>query len=169
MSTTDASASTTRKYATASTRAGTLSRVITSCGGIACVIVRRVTRTMRSATGMSSTRPGPFWATRRPKRNTTPRSYSRSTRTDEPARVTASTTRTSKTIRTAVISVHLPLLGRSDGQGEAFDRLDDDGAALGHRRAVLLELPQTGAPEPAVKLHATDRQRYRTHDGHAPD
>jgi hypothetical protein len=29
---------------------------MTSCGGIVCVIVRRVTRTMRSATGMSSTR-----------------------------------------------------------------------------------------------------------------
>src|SRR5215212_4803816 len=63
MSTTDASASTTRKYATASTRAGTLSRVITSWGGIVCVIVRRVTRTMRSAIGTSGTRPGPFCAT----------------------------------------------------------------------------------------------------------
>src|SRR4029079_2303650 len=137
MSTTDASASTTRKYATASTRAGTLSRVMTSCGGIVCVIVRRVTRTMRSAIGTSNARPGPFWATKRPKRNTTPRSYSRSTRTDAPASDTASTTRTDRTTKTAVISLHLPFLGRSDGESEAVERLDDHGAAHGHRRAFL--------------------------------
>src|SRR3954452_20103791 len=107
---------------------------------------------MRSATGINSTRPGPFWATRRPKRNTTPRSYSRSTRTDEPASDTASTTRTSKTIRTALISVHLPFLGPSDGQFEPIDRLADDGAALGHRRAALPELPHTGPPKCAVEL-----------------
>src|SRR3954471_15347432 len=167
MSTTDASASTTRKYATASTRAGTLSRVITSCGGIVCVIVRSVTRTIRSAIGISSTRPGPFWATRRPKRNTTPRSYSRSTRTDEAARLNASTARTTSTMRTAVISLHLPFLGRSDSQGEALDRLDDDGAAFGHGRALLFELPQTGTPECPVELYAPDRRRYRAHDRHA--
>src|SRR5215211_6608934 len=166
MSTTDASASTTRKYATASTRAGTLSRVMTSCGGIVWVIVRRVTRTMRSAIGMSSTRPGPFWATRRPKRNTTPRSYSRSTRTDAPASDTASTTRTTRTIRTAVISVHLPFLGRSDSKGETVDRLDDDGAAFGHRHAFPLELPHAGAPERAVELHLTDRRRHGAHRRH---
>src|SRR5215216_2253896 len=165
MSTTDASASTTRKYATASTRAGTLSRVITSCGGIVCVIVRRVTRTMRSAIGISSTRPGPFWATRRPKRKTTPRSYSRSTRTDAPASDTASTTRTTRTTRTAVISLHLPFLGRSHSKGETVERLDDHGAALGHRHAFL-EFPQTGAPERAVELHLTDRGRHRTHGRH---
>src|SRR5215211_4971355 len=168
MSTTDASASTTRKYATASTRAGTLSRVITSCGGIVCVIVRSVTRTIRSATGTSSTRPGPFWATSRPKRKTTPRSYSRSTRTDAPARDTASTTKTTRTTRTAVISLHLPFLGRSDSEREAVDRLDDHGAALGHGQAFRFEFPQTGAPERAVELHLTDRARHRAHGRHTP-
>src|SRR5215212_1635178 len=163
MSTTDASASTTRKYATASTRAGTLSRVMTSCGGIVCVIVRSVTRTIRSAIGVSSTRPGPFWATSRPKRKTTPRSYSRSTRTDAPASDTASTTRTTRTTRTAVISLHLPFLGRSNGEREAVDRLDDHGAALGHGQAFRFEFPQTGAPQRTVELHLTDRGRHRAH------
>src|SRR5215216_866741 len=139
---------------------------MTSCGGIVCVIVRSVTRTMRSAIGTSSARPGPFWATRRPKRKTTPRSYSRSTRTDAPASDTASTTRTTRITRTAVISLHLPFLGRSNSEGEAVERLDDHGAALGHRHAFL-ELPKTGAPERAVELHLTDRSRHRAHDRHA--
>src|SRR5215207_6539871 len=167
MSTTDASASTTRKYATASTRAGTLSRVITSCGGIVCVIVRSVTLTMRSAIGMSSTRPGPFWATRRPKRKTTPRSYSRSTRTDAPASEIATTTRTTRTIRRAVISTHLPFLSRSDSKGEPVDRFDDDGAAFGHRSVSLVEVPHAGAPERAVELHLADRRWHRAHRCHA--
>src|SRR5215211_4196540 len=165
MSMTDASASTTRKYATASTRAGTLSRVMTSCGGIVCVMVRRVTRTMRSAIGISSTRPGPFWATRRPKRNTTPRSYSRSTRTDAPASDSASITSTTRTIRTAVISVHLPFPGRSDSKGEAVDRLDDDSAAFGRRRAFL-ELGYAGTPQRPVQLHLTDRRRHGANRRH---
>ena len=37
----------------------TLSRVMTSCGGIVSVTVRRSTRTMRSTNGMKKTRPGP--------------------------------------------------------------------------------------------------------------
>ena len=45
---------------TAATRAGTLSRVITSCGGMVSVTVRSWTRTMRSTSGISSTRPGPL-------------------------------------------------------------------------------------------------------------
>src|SRR5215217_3812694 len=151
MSMTDASASTTRKYATASTRAGTLSRVITSCGGIVWVIVRNVTLTMRSAIGISSTRPGPFWATRRPKRNTTPRSYSRNTRIDAPANDSTRANKTPNTIRTAVMSMHLPFLGRSDNQGQTIDRLDDHGAAFGHRRAFLFEIPHAGPPKRAVE------------------
>src|SRR4051812_20612339 len=167
MSTTDASASTTRKYATASTRAGTLSRVMTSCGGIVCVIVRSVTRTIRSANGSKNTNPGPFWATRRPKRNTTPRSYSRNTRTDAPASEIASANSTTSTVRTAVISVHLPFLGRSDSQGQALDRLDNDGAAFGRRRAFLVELPDACAPERAVELHSTNRRGHGANRRHA--
>ncbi len=38
---------------------GTLSRVMTSCGGIVSATVRRSTRTMRSTSGISMTSPGP--------------------------------------------------------------------------------------------------------------
>src|SRR6266481_2314299 len=69
--------STMRKYATALTRAGTLSFVMTSCGGMLSVIVRRSTFTIRSTIGMRKTTPGPFGSSSRPSRNTTPRWYSR--------------------------------------------------------------------------------------------
>src|SRR6476660_9434007 len=76
--------STMRKYATAFTRTGTLSFVITSCGGIVRVIVRRSTFTIRSTTGISRNSPGPFGgSSSRPSRKTTPRSYSRATRIAE--------------------------------------------------------------------------------------
>ena len=52
--------STIRKYATAFTRTGTLSFVITSCGGMLSVIVRRSTFTIRSTTGIRRKRPGPL-------------------------------------------------------------------------------------------------------------
>src|SRR5436190_1236702 len=72
--------STIRKYATALTRTGTLSLVITSCGGMLSVIVRRSTFTIRSMIGISRKRPGPFGAgNSRPSRKTIPRSYRRST------------------------------------------------------------------------------------------
>ena len=71
-----------RKYATAFTRTGTLSFVITSCGGTFSVTVRRSTRTILSMIGMSRKRPGPFGGDfSRPSRKMTPRSYSRATRT----------------------------------------------------------------------------------------
>src|SRR4051794_11039664 len=130
---------------------------MTSWGGIVWVIVRSVTRTMRSAIGMSRTSPGPFWATSRPNRNTTPRSYSRSTRMDEPASESASATRTTRTMSTAVISVHLPFLGRPDCKREAVYRFDHHGAALGHGCALPLELPHACAPQRAVDVHLTDR------------
>ena len=60
------SGSTTRKYATAFTRTGTLSRVMTSCGGTTSVIVRSSTCTMRSMIGMSRKRPGPFGCAEQP-------------------------------------------------------------------------------------------------------
>src|SRR5205809_7286463 len=67
-----------RKYATAFTRTGTLSFVITSCGGMLSVIVRRSTLTIRSTIGIRMKRPGPFGAgSSRPSRKMMPRSYSR--------------------------------------------------------------------------------------------
>ena len=72
--------STMRKYATAFTFTGTLSFVITSCGGTFSVTVRRSTLTIRSTIGIRMMRPGPFGSgSRRPSRKTMPRSYSRAT------------------------------------------------------------------------------------------
>src|SRR5436190_17559296 len=74
--------STILKYATALTRTGTLSLVMTSCGGMLSVIVRRSTFTIWSTIGIFQTRPGPRGgSSSRPKRNMTARSYSRKTRT----------------------------------------------------------------------------------------
>ena len=53
---------------------------------------------MRSAPGTSSATPGPFSSITRPSRNTTPRSYSRSTRTEAPASTAAATATTTSTI-----------------------------------------------------------------------
>jgi len=78
-STTAAWGSSTRKYTTAFTLTGTLSRVITSWGGTSRVIVRRSTFTILSTMGMMRNSPGPFAPTRRPRRKMTPRSYSRTT------------------------------------------------------------------------------------------
>src|SRR5204862_298026 len=51
------------------------------------VTVRRSTLTIRSITGTSRIRPGPFCAISRPRRKITPRSYSLRTRTDEPRKI----------------------------------------------------------------------------------
>src|SRR5690242_5030699 len=53
---------------------------MTSCGGMFKVIVRRSTFTIRSTTGISRKRPGPFGSgSSRPRRKMIPRSYSRAT------------------------------------------------------------------------------------------
>src|SRR5262245_62002257 len=64
---------------TAFTFTETLSLVITSCAGTSMVTVRKPTLTARSSTGISRIRPGPRSPTRSPRRNTTSRSYSRTT------------------------------------------------------------------------------------------
>ena len=84
------------------TRAGTLSRVMISWGGIDSVTVRRLTRTMRSSDGMRTWSPGPRTSISRPSRNTIPRSYSRSTRTALATAVSATTRMTATTMRMAV-------------------------------------------------------------------
>src|SRR5690242_12569912 len=64
---------------TAFTFTETLSLVITSCAGTSMVTVRNPTFTARSIMGMRMIRPGPRSPTRSPSRNTTSRSYSRTT------------------------------------------------------------------------------------------
>ena len=112
------------------TREGTLSRVMTSCGGMFSVTVRRSTRTIRSITGISRIRPGPLRAIRRPRRKMTPRSYSRRTRIAEPkknSRKKAATTATpiATAIRSAPFaSVALAVSGGADDQRQPVHRLD---------------------------------------------
>ena len=103
------SGSTIRKYATAFTRTGTLSFVMTSCGGTFSVTVRRSTRTILSTIGMRRKRPGPFGGERRrPSRKITPRSYSRATRTDAERR----SRRMTRTAATAMMAAFMRLLWR---------------------------------------------------------
>src|SRR5438093_4577713 len=78
--TTAACGSTTRKYTTASTVTGTLSRVITSCRSTLMVTTRKSIRTIRSTIGMRKISPGPFAPSNFPRRKITPRSYSRKMR-----------------------------------------------------------------------------------------
>src|SRR5918997_2613961 len=69
--------STTLKYTTALTLAGTLSRVITSWGGTSMVTVLRSILTMLSMNGSRMKSPGPLGPPcTRPRRKITPRSYS---------------------------------------------------------------------------------------------
>src|SRR2546429_266179 len=64
---------------TAFTFTDTLSLVITSCAGTSMVTVRNPTLTARSIPGIRMMRPGPRSPTSSPSRNTTRRSYSRTT------------------------------------------------------------------------------------------
>src|SRR3990172_9264657 len=102
---TESSGVTTRKYTTALTFTVTLSRVIASCEGTSMVITLRSTFTMRSTNGMRRMKPGPLTPTYRPRRKTTPRSYSWTI-------LTAAVTMISKTTTmvTTVISILSPPL-----------------------------------------------------------
>src|SRR3954469_24702860 len=76
---------------------------MTSCGGMFSVIVRRSTLTIRSTTGISRNRPGPFGSgSRRPRRKMIPRSYSRATLIAE-TRKRTSRKRRIRTMTTAAV------------------------------------------------------------------
>src|SRR3989344_1280610 len=111
----------TRKNTTALTLTETLSRDITSCGGTSITMMRRSTFTICWASGITTMMPGPFTFQKRPKRKTTPRSYSRRTRNDE---------KTSTTITTGIklhemnpISITLRVI-RFHRQNQALDSDD---------------------------------------------
>ena len=131
---------------------------MTSWGGTVSVTVRRLTRTMRSIDGTSRISPGPRWSISRPRRNTTPRSYSRSTRTE--AAVTASpiTIRMTSTIASRASPDQLPFLGGADRDRQAVELFDDDPVSDSAR---LLLGPQrtAGLPERAVDQHVARRLR----------
>src|SRR5581483_6710255 len=150
-----------RKYATALTRAGTLSLVITSCGGMFRVIVRRSTRTIRSTIGISRKRPGPFGSGySRPRRKTIARSYSRTTLIALIAKIrTRKTTMTSATMAPVIAATLL----RRHGESKPLDAVDADALTRVQRR-LRPRTPELAADEhePALAhdaLHADDLLR----------
>src|SRR5262249_40079954 len=137
----------------------TLSLVITSCAGTSMVTVRSPTLTARSRTGISSTSPGPRSPTRSPSRNTTSRSYSRTTLMEF-----ASTSSTAKPTKIRNGSIKAPngpmsrLRGRGlDPQRESLDAGHDDIGAhfdgAGRFRVPYL----------AVQSHAPTRRQALDH------
>src|SRR5215467_951844 len=153
---------------TALTLVVTLSLVMTSCGGTSRVITRRSIFTSRSTpNGMMKRSPAGFRSIRRPRRNTTPRSYSLMIR-----RLEKTTTRASRTMTPTTMSVPMStallllvlLRGRFNGSGFArFDfepepiaAHDLDGRAGGNGRARGRRLPQ----DAAHRDQALWRQRF---------
>src|SRR6266852_4494306 len=149
-------ASRTRKKITALTLTDTLSRVITSWGGTSMVMVRRLTFTILSMNGISSTRPGPepsppglmMALARRPKRKITPRSYSRRMRTDE-ARTNITMTMTGtmakispKPSMSCLLGMLCPPRSSDHLQREAVHAQDLDALARGHRAVLRHRPPQ---------------------------
>src|SRR5690349_19281955 len=133
-----------RKYATALTRTGTLSFVITSCGGIWSVIVRRSTLTIRSTIGMSRKRPGPFGSGKsRPSRKTMPRSYSRATFR---ALIRNSTSRNRTTTRTTTAAVTTSTLHPVHVESEAVQPVDANALARGEGLGGV-RMPELAADE----------------------
>src|SRR6476646_6304660 len=139
--------STIRKYATAFTRTGTLSLVITSCGGMFSVIVRRSTLTIRSTIGIRRNRPGPFGsASSRPRRKMIPRSYSRATLIAANRKSTTRKSRIATRIRAAAIDGIL-LADRFDDERQLGSDARDSHALARPQRLVAGRLR---APELAV-------------------
>src|SRR5256714_7825075 len=107
---------------------------MTSCGGMLSVIGRRATLTIRSTIGISRKRPGPFGgSSSRPRRNTTPRSYSRATLIAAIRKSRTMKTRNAARPRATDISA---ILRRPDAQDEPVDVFDPDAVARPERRAV---------------------------------
>src|SRR6185437_6561624 len=185
--------STTRKYTTAFTFTETLSREITSWLGTSSTTVRSSTRTICWMPGIRTTRPGPLTFQKRPSWNTTPRWYSRSTRSDD----VASSTSRKMTINGPISAIYAPsrLVSRSSddcslhvgvGCNERHERFHADDANLlparePRRGAYLPRLAANVRPARfacifqhfAVRAYqradaADDRRPARAH-GHADD
>src|SRR5262249_47532415 len=131
---------------------GTLSFVITSCGGICSVIVRRSTRTIRSTIGIRTKSPGPFgFGIRRPRRKTTPRSYSRATFSALTRNSTRRRATMTRTMTAAVTGRSYPAtspqLDAVHVERQPVQAVDPDALSRSER------LARVGAPELAVDEH----------------
>src|SRR6187549_1386063 len=125
---------------------------MTSCGGTSRTTVRSGIVTMRSSGQKRKMRPGPLgWGRTRPRRKTTPRSYSLSTRTQRRRSEMPKITST-KTIATwgNVFSSTLP-----HSELQSFDRDHFDGGVGRDRLAAF------GRPDLAVDEDASDRHERR--------
>src|SRR5262245_22327367 len=150
---------------TAFTFTETLSFVITSCAGTSMVTVRRPTFTARSSTGISRIRPGPRSPTSNPRRNTTSRSYSRTTlieltRISSTANPTKIRNGSSKAPSGPISS--LPCRG-TDPQRESID-------AGHHDHGAHLDVSGSfGVPHLGVQSHAPARRHPLDHLRVAPE
>src|SRR5699024_1111188 len=124
---TERTGSATLNITTAFTRAVTLSRVMTSWGGMVRVTTRWSTRTERSRKGSISTSPGPSSPRRRPSRKTTRRSYSRTTFSEATSSASSRAATMMTAIMTSGIPVGLPSLrgvaGAAEREGHGLARL----------------------------------------------
>src|SRR5688572_9429960 len=134
------------------------------------VIVRRSTRTIRSITGISRIRPGPFWAIRRPRRKMTPRSYSRRTRIAEPTTIRRKkATTTAMPIAIAIrllLSLGFRLPDGTHQKRQPVDLVDQHSIARPNRRRSIRH-PRL--PEGALDEDLTDRVQRLAHLRFTPD
>src|SRR5207248_1105510 len=134
---------------TAFTFTETLSREMTSCGGTSNTRVLRSTRTICWIGGTTKIKPGPFTPPKRPRKKTTPRSYSRRILIDEMARSTSRTTMPP----TKYISVPL----RFDVQNKAVHGDDAQALAAAHRARRAHPPLLAAHPRPALALEVAER------------
>ena len=114
--------------------------------------MRRLTRSKRSANGSSRTTPGPRSSTSRPSRNTTPRSYSRRTRTEAEARTSPSKaiTATDDQEGRSGSSVQLQFFGLANVQGQPIDVFDDHAVTV-VQDFSFVQRARSGAPQTAIE------------------
>src|ERR671931_629657 len=152
---------------------------MTSWGGMFRVIVRRSTLTIRSTTGIRRKRPGPFGCgSRRPRRKTIPRSYSRATLIAEMRKSRTRKRRTTTMTIAAVTERSYP----QESVGDLLDLEDEprvdacDPDALAGPQWLAVRGPRT--PELAVDedqvvaarlAHLADDRLRPDGDGSAPD
>src|SRR5262249_757832 len=129
--------------------------VMTSCVGTSIVMVRRSTRCALSTPGITKVMPGPRGPTRRPRRNTTRRSYSRTTFSPLAAR--ASRTRTRAMLPGMVqLLLFAPrrLVRRADAQSQAVDGDDFDRVVAFDRRVACCRPVLAAHQHHALRIEA---------------
>src|SRR5438093_6234204 len=157
---------------TALTLSETLSRVMTSCGGTSIATVWRLTFTMRSIIGTSSTSPGPLPCppglrmarVLRPSLKMTARSYSRRMRANELTTKSAKTSRTTASRDSNVPITRLLWRRLDDLECQPLDRDHPYRLALSDRARV-----RAGPPLLAQHAHLALGLERGARDAHETD